>query len=356
MGYKVESARIAEAALNASVKYEFTDLSLTLARILLGHHAINTLDIKKQNELDKLIEKLNYDMNAELAAERAYYFLSHLWAKSQRSYTNADIKSYTNDYNTNLDRYRDCDTRRFLRLSYLFKVCAAELSCNNKDAILLCKEALRCLESRPYVAPGFKNSFIARLITNSLKLGDVTSAESLATSQVTSLAEGGPHWYLFTFYTFILYCHQREYSKAAVLSTNVLSNTTFKQQRDNLKQLWIICHAFSELFKATNYAAYDENVNNSVFRIYKFLNEVPLYSKDKRGMNISILIIHVMFLIWKKKYLQADDRIESLKAYSRKYLYDDSTFRSNCFIKMLIDLSKADFHPIRGATIRSEEL
>ena len=65
-------------------------------------------------------------------------------------------------------------------------------------------------------------------------------------------------------------------------------------------------------------------------------------------MNISILIVHVLFLIWKKQYNKADDRIESLKAYCKKYLYDDATYRSNCFIKMLSELSKAGFHPVRG--------
>ncbi len=65
-------------------------------------------------------------------------------------------------------------------------------------------------------------------------------------------------------------------------------------------------------------------------------------------MNITILIIHVLFLMWQKKYAKADERIDALKAYSNRYLRDDANFRSNCFIKMLVQLAKGDFHPIRG--------
>ncbi len=80
------------------------------------------------------------------------------------------------------------------------------------------------------------------------------------------------------------------------------------------------------------------------FRIKKFLNEVPTYSKDKRGNNITILILHILLLLQQRKYGEIIDRVESLKTYSHRYLRQDDTFRSNCFIKMLLQLPAASFH------------
>ncbi|MEO6131818.1 MAG: hypothetical protein ABIQ02_08210, partial [Saprospiraceae bacterium] len=41
------------------------------------------------------------------------------------------------------------------------------------------------------------------------------------------------------------------------------------------------------------------------------------------------------------------DRADSLKQYAYKYLRKDDSFRSNCMIKMVIQMTKAGFNPIR---------
>ncbi|MEL6989086.1 MAG: hypothetical protein AAGK97_14835, partial [Bacteroidota bacterium] len=71
------------------------------------------------------------------------------------------------------------------------------------------------------------------------------------------------------------------------------------------------------------------------------------FTKDKRGLNIAILIVHVLFLLHLKKYNQIIDRTEALNQYCYRYLRTDDTFRSNCFIKMLLQIPKADFNRMR---------
>ena len=83
------------------------------------------------------------------------------------------------------------------------------------------------------------------------------------------------------------------------------------------------------------------------FRIARFLNTVPKFSLDKKGLNIPILILQVLFFIQQKKYGEVSDRTEALNAYCYRYLRKDDTFRSNCFIKMLMVLPKAHFHKAR---------
>jgi hypothetical protein len=41
-------------------------------------------------------------------------------------------------------------------------------------------------------------------------------------------------------------------------------------------------------------------------------------------------------------YLQ----IDALKAYTHRHLRRDETYRTNCFIKMILQLEKGDFHPV----------
>jgi hypothetical protein len=85
----------------------------------------------------------------------------------------------------------------------------------------------------------------------------------------------------------------------------------------------------------------------------KFINEISLFSKDKGGMNISILIIQILYAIAEKDYTKSSDRIDGIAKYCSRYLKDDSTFRSNTFIKMLLQIPQANFH--REASTRKTE-
>ena len=82
------------------------------------------------------------------------------------------------------------------------------------------------------------------------------------------------------------------------------------------------------------------------FHLGKFLNEVPIYSKDKAGNNINILIIQVLTRMQREQYGQIIDRIEALETYSRTYTRNPETKRANLFIKMILQMNKASFRPV----------
>ncbi len=83
------------------------------------------------------------------------------------------------------------------------------------------------------------------------------------------------------------------------------------------------------------------------FRLNKFLNNVPLYTADKRGSNISLLIVQLLFLLLQNKQDLMVDKTDALSQYCYRYLRNDETFRSNCFNKMLMFIPKIGFHPLR---------
>jgi hypothetical protein len=58
-------------------------------------------------------------------------------------------------------------------------------------------------------------------------------------------------------------------------------------------------------------------------------------------------LLHIAFLLQRKDYNAIIDRIDSLNQYAYRYLRRDDSFRSNCMIKMVVQMTKADFHPVR---------
>lgn len=85
------------------------------------------------------------------------------------------------------------------------------------------------------------------------------------------------------------------------------------------------------------------------FKLYKFINNVPSYSKDKQGMNIQILILQVMFLIINDQQSKAMDRTDALSRYGSRYLMNNENIRNNCFFKLLLTAEKCGYH---GAATR----
>jgi hypothetical protein len=81
-------------------------------------------------------------------------------------------------------------------------------------------------------------------------------------------------------------------------------------------------------------------------RISKFLNEFMALDKDKEGMNIPRLFLPVLYALangevyGEELYQQS---AEALDKYRRRYLDNDINNRSDCFMQMLMALSKIEF-------------
>jgi len=84
---------------------------------------------------------------------------------------------------------------------------------------------------------------------------------------------------------------------------------------------------------------------NKKFKIQKFLNEVPTFTQDKRGMNIPVLLLQVLFLWHRRKFDKALQRIENLKKYNTRYLNEEDTMRTTYFIKMFNIAATEGFAP-----------
>ena len=87
--------------------------------------------------------------------------------------------------------------------------------------------------------------------------------------------------------------------------------------------------------------------------MYKFLNSITAYSKDKKGLNIAVRIIYALFLLKMRKRAKYSDEMEALQRYNYRYLRDPITHRPYYFIKMLGVIPSAYFNPV--ATRRKAE-
>jgi hypothetical protein len=79
------------------------------------------------------------------------------------------------------------------------------------------------------------------------------------------------------------------------------------------------------------------------FKLAKFINETSIFSKDKSGMNIAIIVIKILILIQKRRFSQLLDEVEATEQYCYRHLRGDNTKRSYYFIKMLMQIPMGQF-------------
>lgn len=109
-------------------------------------------------------------------------------------------------------------------------------------------------------------------------------------------------------------------------------------------EVWRVYNAYVQLLILSG--KLKENAiseRKTMFRISRFVNEVPHYVANKRGLNIQIIIVQAMFFLLRDEQEAFVTRTEALAKYCTRYLKDNDELRHNCFFKLLIEIDKGGF-------------
>jgi hypothetical protein len=155
--------------------------------------------------------------------------------------------------------------------------------------------------------------------------------------------EGSFNWYKLQELFFLLAMYTRHYTQAFEVCEMVQKKMRSGSHPVQIAEMWKIYEAYVQFLVMLDKVKLPQGYT-SKFKVARFLNEIPTYSKDKQGMNIPILIIQILFTISERNYMQSIDRIEAIEKYCSRYLKQNETFRSSCFIKALLQIPAASFH------------
>ncbi len=152
-------------------------------------------------------------------------------------------------------------------------------------------------------------------------------------------------WHNSQNYIFNIHVINEDYISAFKLISDITTNKSFKTLIETSREPWYPKEAFVHFLIKTgkinpeNYPQYKLRP----FRLNRFLNEVPRHSKDKKGLNITVLVIQMLFLLVYQKHDKVIDKLDTLRQYQYKYLQGDDFVRSSNFIKMLIAIPECNY-------------
>lgn len=338
--------KLLEKALKDALHYEQTHLALSILEKLNSHYAFLSRNDSKWKKYTDLKKDMMSNLKAEHEAENMYNELSHyavFKSKSDAEYLSKISNEFSKVLSVGQEKTK---TFRYNELAYQIRQYNLNLQGKYQDSVNLCNEAIDFLRQKPFFNRSTYVVFSTSKIEAFLNLGmfseTITEIEGLY-EHLTPLTH---NWFKTQRKLFFVYSMTNNYKEMYRL-TSKMSNPKLYKANKSFEENWKIREAYIHFLIKAGKVKAEEDFPMKPFRLGRFLNEVPQYSKDKEGVNTSILIIQILFFIADGRLDKIEEKLDSLNKYCHRYLRNDETFRFNCFIKMLLKLPEAEYNPIR---------
>jgi hypothetical protein len=214
------------------------------------------------------------------------------------------------------------------------------------NAIRLATECEDYLNQNPHLIQKVRlGEMNLHKLYGALHLRDYINGSQYAETCTRLFNAGTLNWLIFLEYYFLLALHTNNVEKALEIHEQVITHPAFKNYPPQNKEKWKIFEAFLAYLQPKQ-----RNVRKG-FNVARFMNEVPIFSKDKAGYNLSIIVAQILLSLKTGDYSRVMDRAEPLKLYASRHIRKEKNPRSYYFIKMLLVMIKYDFDPLKSEQI-----
>ncbi|MEM1325439.1 MAG: hypothetical protein AAGI23_05770 [Bacteroidota bacterium] len=326
-------------------KFEFFELKLKTYKLFKLYYGFKNFNLKAFDKYSEEIKRLKRVIEIEETAV-------NLHVRAQLSFVQdrTDFEQHyliSSSYFNQLSEYigTDCDT-----VNFQFHIRSLELMMYNakrelEKEVATCERAIESFKSRAYYNPTHIFNFSIEKSAACLQLGryedGVFAAEEAVNNAitVTSYLRG-------LFFKLLNYLHTGAFDLACKVLQKAENSNSLKKAPENIQEEWRIANGYIQFLIEAGQLEKVQNEKNNKFRINKLINDLPQFSKDKRSTNIPILVLQILFFIVRQDFDQSAERMRAVDRYNSRYLLKDNTFRSNCFVKMLLCVLDANFNRV----------
>ena len=347
-----------EHLLRHTLHFEFTELSMEILRVLRLHYSTVEGDLKKYHSYESKLQELEETWLAERKAESWYLELivQYVNAKADKHIAAQKAEEYYEQIVPFLNRFSSFKLHLFGRL---IETVIYDSRNDYAGMAAACEQAIVFFNGKEYKSGLFLQLFYYNLITCYLHMRQFEQGRYYVDKLEQLIEEGSFNWFKLQELYFYIAMHTENYREAHQVWLRVQEHPEFSSLPPVSAELWKIFEAYVYFLIQTGVLPLVGEADQlAKFRINRFLNEVQTFSKDKRGMNISVLILQFLFNLSEGKYEQLEERVDAMTKYRTRYLHDKHTLRSNCFIKMLLQIPLSDFNvnEIRRKTQKTAQL
>ncbi len=343
-GARNAATKLANKTLHVAQNYKFTDIILNCARILMTNSSLSG-KVKEYDEFAAIANKAQEELGHEMKSEEMYQRLT--LGLTTSATVDEERASLAEEYLNKVKELCETSDSYILHFNmYQIWILMLQFKGDYRGTIEACEKAEQFLEDNEPFRQEVKQASLAFTKINCyLQLRDYDNGRTNADRCLELFSEGSNNWFVFLEVYFLLAMHTENYINAAGIYLKVINHPRFAYTAPERQEKWKIFEAYIYYIFETEGLDRDLLTENGKrkFRLLKFLNEVPHFSKDKKGFNVAILVLQVLYMLEKGDYTGIINRSEALNVYCSRYLRKDDSFRNSCFLKMLLTMEKEDF-------------
>ncbi len=348
-GARHVAIELLEGVLRDALRYDFTELSLQASQVLRFHYGSREGNLKKVKYYNEIHHRCQQAWLYESQAEEYYTLLTAELARG-RSAKKAISRRALEYYEQLKEPLQQYPTYRLLLIGHLIRVVAYRSLNDYEGTIASCREAICAFEDKPYKVRTPLYTFLHQQLLAHIQLKQFEKGKAAAEAAARLAHAGTANWFINLELMLALSLHTRNYKEAYRVYRRAVRHRGFRRLRPVDQEQWRVSGAYLQFLMEIGELE-GEKGQGGKFRISKFLNEVPVFSQDKRGRNIAILIAQILFLIVRKQYGRAISRFDAIEKYRLRYLHRESSLRrSNYFVRMLLVIPDCSFH--KAAVLR----
>jgi hypothetical protein len=344
IGQNANTAAIGQAIrlLKEVQRYEFTMLTMDIAAYLAYQFGLRESNDKKFREANELYTNCRLLIDAECMAEQFYMQL--MVKVVNQLAPNKEVATLAEEY------YQQIAGKMHQFSSYKLYLYGNMINMmrysaiNQFEAVLpICNDAIAFFEKKPFEARVPLQMFYYQKLLCLIQLRQFEESREVAKRCINLTNEGNFNWFKYKELYLKLTFYSQNYSEGAHIIKAVLSHTRFDFLPDSNKELWKIYESYSYLLAKMGKI---DGLSTNKFKLNKFVNETRIFSKDKSGMNVAIIVLKTMYLLVERRYDQILDDVVGIERYCSRYLSNQNSLRSSNFIKMLLQIPLGQFDAI----------
>jgi hypothetical protein len=326
--------------------YEFTDLIIAIAPFLSAKYKSVGADRAKAQHYEDIV--MDYLM-IQIVETKGQLYIAEIFGYYNK---NKSVKPFVPvkalEYLNALEAYDIKNpTQKIWYFKKLLEVMHFMTKYNYKKTVEVCNEAILFFESQAFVNRGLLRTFYFQAIASHTYRREFDEGYAKVEKCLILVEDGNYNWFKAQELCLHLALYSKRYQEAYKILRTVMTHKRFNKMPHPLRQWWILNEGFIFLLKKIGLIIADEG-DLMHLRFQSFINKIPVWSGDKRGLNFSIHILYLFYLITKKEDKSYDkymDKMDSLRQYARRHADDEEMKRSRWIVSILEQVGNLGFMP-----------
>lgn len=335
-GKNLAAFDLAQNMCDLGLKFDFTEPVIAASVFLKYHYLTREPDSKKYNYYKTTYENAIKSFQGERMAND--FFLEIVGPFIENRATKTWLKPIIDGYIQQLKPYKEeVNTVFFIAHCGMLEIWAWTVVNDYEQCLLICDEYIGRLEQKAFRFDSGLLSILSRKVICCMMLKKYMLGIETIEKTYALVPPHTHNWFSNGIIQIQLAFHTQDYKQAIQKCVELVQSSSLGYQVSTVKEELKICEAYLQWLVAYDKIKVSKAEKEAIgqFRLTRIINELPTFSKDKKGMNIPILMLQVLWLLAEKRYDEFLDRLDALSKYKTRYLKEDENLRTNLIIKLL---------------------